>query len=165
MIATHHKEVEVSTTSQDAIVIKHLITPAEIAAVLQDAGFRADVIDEDGKPRVRSAVQGLAFSICFVSPPEGEQQYSDFSFHCPLRIKGSLPDGIVNRWNRNKRFARLVRNEHFLYVTMDVMLSGGVTSEHLRAQCELWDRLIRELFMHLQQPVNEAPAFAPTAVA
>lgn len=152
-------------SSKDATVIKKSITPAELAAILQDAGFRADVVHENGQPRVRSAAQGLEFSIQFVSPADAEQRYSDFSFHCPIRIKGELPDGIVNRWNRSKRFARLARNERFLYVTMDVMLSGGVTLDHLRGQCEIWDRLIREFFMHLREHADETPALAPTVAA
>jgi hypothetical protein len=132
-------------------VIKTAISAAELAEVLIDAGFRAEVVREEKHPRVRSSVQGLAFSITFMSEPDGRQRYSDFSFHCPLRIRGEFPNALIETWNRTKRFARLVRNEHFLYITMDVMVAGGVTLGYLRSLCELWDQLIREVFMHLQQ--------------
>jgi hypothetical protein len=154
----------VSSSNTVEATLKTAITPEEMAALLKEAGFRADVVNVDKQMRVRSAAQGLEFSILFAGPAN-DQHYTDFSFHCPLRIKGELPDGIINRWNRSKRFARLARNEHFLYVTMDVILAGGVTLAHLRLQCELWDRLIRELFMHLQQPLGDSLPLAPTAAA
>jgi putative sensory transduction regulator len=141
------------------------ITPEAAAAVLHEAGFRADVVKDEKTPRVRSAVQGLAFSIVFMSQPDAEGRYCDFTFHCPLRVRGELPAGIIDEWNQAKRFARLTRNEHFLYVSMDVMLAGGVTTEHLRAHCELWDQLIRELFTHLRRSLDTAPAVAATAAA
>lgn len=146
-----------SLLSQEPVVnhsVISSITPAEIVALLHEAGFRAEVVNGEKPPRVRSAVQGLTFSIGFASQPDSAQRYSDFSFNCPLRIKGELPGDLLERWNQKKRFARLLRNEHFLYVTMDVVLAGGVTHRHLHAQLELWDQLIRELFVHLQQPLQ-----------
>jgi hypothetical protein len=154
MMSLLNQEPDVSHSNQVAPVIRSTITPAELVAVLQEAGFRAEVVNGEKPPRVRSGVQGLTFSIGFPSQPDAAQRYSDFSFNCPLRIKGGLPDDLLERWNRSKRFARLLRNEHFLYVTMDVMLAGGVTQQHLHAQLELWDHLIRELFVHLQQPLQ-----------
>ncbi|WP_051278428.1 YbjN domain-containing protein [Solimonas flava] len=128
------------------------VAPSDVVAALQAAGFRAELADDAKRPRVRSAVQGLVFSIEFVSQPNEQQQYLDFSFHASIRIEGALPDSVLNRWNHAKRFVRLVRNERFLHVTMDVLVAGGVSAQHLRAQCELWDHLIRELVLHLRQP-------------
>jgi hypothetical protein len=145
----------------EAVIIA--VAPAEIVDILQDAGFRARLLDNIKQPRVTSAVQGLEFSVDFVSQPDDQQRYVDFSFHCALRIDGELPEATLNRWNRARRFARLVRNERFLYVTMDVLLAGGVTTRHLRAQCELWDHLLREVVLHLQQP-HQAAASAASGV-
>jgi hypothetical protein len=53
------------------------------------------------------------------------------------------------------RFARLFRQDAFLVLTMDVVLAGGVTDDYLCAQCELWDRVIRDFILHLRNPAAE----------
>ncbi|MGH8446731.1 MAG: YbjN domain-containing protein [Solimonas sp.] len=169
-MSSHHKNSDNGKDAGKSADVRTTVSPAEVVAVLHDAGFRASLVEDAKRPRVRSAVQGLAFSVDFVSQPNADQQYVDFAFHCPIRIDGELPDTVINRWNRAKRFVRLVRNEKFLYVTMDVLLAGGVTLQHLRAHCELWDHLIRELVLHLQQPAgldmsDAVAAAAPAAPA
>jgi hypothetical protein len=52
------------------------------------------------------------------------------------------------------RFARLSRQGEHLVLSMDVVVAGGVTENHLVAQCELWDRVIRDFIMFLRKPVQ-----------
>ncbi|MDE0854822.1 MAG: hypothetical protein OSA97_10415, partial [Nevskia sp.] len=53
-------------------------------------------------------------------------------------------------------------------LTMDILLAGGVSEAHLHAQCELWDRLIRDLVLHVQRSGKvqlQAPLNGQAAVA
>jgi hypothetical protein len=46
--------------------------------------------------------------------------------------------------------------QNFLVLDMDVVMFGGVTASHLRAQIEIWDRLIQELVPFLRDRARGA---------
>lgn len=141
--------------------LKNSISPGEIAEILQRAGYRANVIERDGVAQVHSAAQGLEFFVAFTPSGTAQQaRHADLAFHCWLLIRDELPLDLIDGWNRTRRFARLFRQGQVLVLTMDVLLTGGVSETHLRAQCELWDRLIRDLMLHVQRS-GKAQSQAP----
>lgn len=138
--------------------LKSSISPGEIAEILQRAGYRANVIERDGVAQVHSAAQGLEFFVAFTpAGPAQQARHADLGFHCWLLIRDELPPDLIDGWNRSRRFARLFRQGQMLVLTMDVLLVGGVGEVHLRAQCELWDRLIRDLVLHVQRSAKAQP--------
>jgi hypothetical protein len=142
------------------------ITPAALAEVLRQAGYRANLVEGNAGVQLHSAVQGLGFFISFGSPlPGAPGQHLDFSFHCWLAVRGELPDAVIESWNRGKRFGRVFRQQQVLVLTMDVLVAGGVSLNHLLAQCEIWDHLVRDLMLHLRQSVQATAAVPSTAVA
>jgi hypothetical protein len=134
-------------------------TPTAIAEILKASGYRANVVEHERYPQVQSAAQGLGFFVGFGNPA-ASGGYSDFSFHCWITIQGELPPHLIDGWNQNKRFARLYRQGQLLILTMDVIVAGGVAPSHLRAQIELWDRVIHDFMRHLKQPAPAAAAGA-----
>jgi len=133
----------------------------DIAEILRRTGYRATVVDVAGQPQVQSAAQGLGFFVAFGNPAlQGQPGFIDLAFQCVISIQGEVPPGLIDGWNRGMRFARLFRQESLLVLTMDVVLAGGVTDEWLCAQCELWDRVIRDLILHLRGPVTDAETSA-----
>jgi hypothetical protein len=62
---------------------------------------------------------------------------------------------IVNRWNTLRRFGRLHLNPGLLLLTMDVSAVGGVTRDHLRANLEIWDRLLPDLVAYLREELQK----------
>lgn len=129
------------------------ISPQQLAATLQQAGYRANEISNGDSVQLHSAAQGIGFIVNFGNQaPNQPGEYVDFAFICTLNIDGELNPELVDGWNRNRRFARLSRSGQLLVLSMDVMVAGGVSADWLRAQCELWDALLREYLRHLQTP-------------
>jgi Putative bacterial sensory transduction regulator len=69
-----------------------------------------------------------------------------------------LPLELVNRWNTTRRFARLQLSQQFLVFCLDVSVAGGVMPNHLRAQIEIWDRLVQELIAYLRDELRQLSA-------
>jgi hypothetical protein len=69
-----------------------------------------------------------------------------------------LPLELVNRWNATRRFARLQLSQQFLVFCLDVSVAGGVMPNHLRAQIEIWDRLVQELIGYLRDELRQLSA-------
>lgn len=130
------------------------VNPQQLIDVLQQAGFRASEIKNGDAVLIQSAAQGLNFDIRFgATLADDKQAYTDFAFSCPLQIQGELNPQMIENWNRHRRFARLSQQGQWLVLVLDVLVIGGVSHEWLKAQCELWDGLLREYLRHLQTPV------------
>ena len=127
------------------------ISPEEFAAILRRCGYRATVVEQGGRVQVQSAAQGIGF---FAAPgnrlKEDESRHVDLALQSVIAIQGELPAGLVEGFNRDMRFARLFRSGDYLVLAMDIVLAGGVTEEHLCAQCELWDRILRDFILRLR---------------
>jgi len=136
------------------------VTPDRLAAVLQAAGYRATITEANGYFEVKSAAQGLNFFARFGNRVGPDAQFLDFTFFCPLAVNGELSQGVLDLWNRSRRFARLTREQQLLFLAMDVLAAGGVPDLYLRAQCELWDNMIRDLIIHLRQSGSAPPPAA-----
>jgi hypothetical protein len=139
------------------------ITPTEFAETLRQSGYRATLVEQQERPQVQSAVQGIGFVVVFGNAAADEPgHYIDLAFQCLIAIQGELPPGLIETWNRDMRFARLFRHGDYLVLAMDFSLTGGVTAEHLCAQCDLWDRVIRDFILRLRvQPVSEVAEEVP----
>ena len=66
-------------------------------------------------------------------------------------MQGELPAGLAERWNVEKRFARLTVQGAFLVLELDVIVAGGVSENYLLATTELWDRLLQEFLLFPRQ--------------
>jgi hypothetical protein len=153
----------------DTLVVK--LTLDALRDVLQQTGYRVEEVTDPvaNAPYLRSATGGLAFDIRpgnrLVDTPGG---FVDVAFTAVLQIQGELPLDLVNRWNASRRFARLQLSRPFLVFTLDVSVSGGVMQNHLRAQIEIWDRLVQELITYLRDELRQMAAAngaAPAAAA
>jgi len=132
--------------------LKTSVKPADVAEALKKTGYRASLVEHERFPQVQSAAQGLGFFIGFGNAAVTDSaSYIDYSFHCWITIQGDLPAGLIDGWNQSKRFARMYRQGQLLILTMDVLVSGGVTENFLCAQVELWDRIIHDFIRHLKQ--------------
>jgi hypothetical protein len=139
------------------------ITPGALAELLKVNGYRVTEAEQNGIVQLMSASQGVGFTIRFGNRlPTPADAYVDFTFGCVLQVQGDVPADIVASWNRSRRFARLSLQAQFLLLEMDVTVAGGVSPAHMRAQIELWDRLIQEFLLHLRQGFT-APHAAPSA--
>ncbi|OZI43847.1 YbjN domain-containing protein [Bordetella genomosp. 5] len=146
----------------EATIIQAVTLP-RVQALLQEQGYRVTVSEQNGLSQLLSASQGIGFSLRFGNPAQTQGEFVDYTFSCALRVQGDLPAGLADSWNAGKRFARLSVQGNFLVLEMDVILAGGVTENHLRANTELWDRLLQELVLFLRQFMQQAEGAGATA--
>jgi hypothetical protein len=146
-----------TATAQEALQppIISTFTPAQLQALLQQQGYRVEVIsDEAGGEQLRSATGGLTFYVRFGNRAEADNTYVDATIYAGLRVQGELPFEVINRWNVNRRFCRLQRSGEVLVLEMDLSAVGGVSQRHLLAMTEIWDRLAQDLIRHLKESMQ-----------
>jgi hypothetical protein len=133
----------------------HAVTAVWLVEMLQSAGCRANVIERDSRQEVHSAVQGLGFFLRMGNTQAGQAGCIDFTWVCPLAVRGEPPQDLVESWNRGTRFGHLSLQGDFMILSMDTLLAGGVTENHLRGQLEIWVRLLQQLHVHLRRPAAQ----------
>lgn len=138
-------------------LISH-VSPQSLTDVLQAAGYRVNQSEQNGIVQLLSASQGIGYAVRFGNPAVEQGSYVDFTFSCALRVQGELPQGVAEQWNATRRFARLSLQGEFLVMEMDVVLAAGVSSDHLRGNLELWDRLLQEFIVYLRDFSQAAQA-------
>jgi hypothetical protein len=139
----------------DVIITK--LTLDSLRESLQQVGYRVETVTDPvaAIPYLRSATGGLAFD---VRPgnrlSDTGESFVDIAFTAVLQIQGELPLDLVNRWNGTRRFARLQLSQQFLVFCLDVSVAGGVMPNYLRAQIEIWDRLVQDLIPYLREELR-----------
>lgn len=164
--------------THDPKTLYRFLTPGVMRDVLQEAGYRvAESQSPDGAPVLASATGGLGFEVRFFNPLTAARKgaaagtaaddkspaYADAAFRAAFRVEGELPLGLVNAWNASHRFARLNLMSGWLLFDMDVVALGGVLADNLRAQAEIWDRLVQELIAYLRAELPKLAKPAPVA--
>ncbi|TWB96269.1 putative sensory transduction regulator [Bradyrhizobium macuxiense] len=140
----------------------------------QSVGYRVETLTDPvaNTTYLRSATAGLGFEIRPGNQLVGEEQsFVDATLVTTLQVQGELPLDLVNRWNTTRRFGRLQYSQPFLMFCLDVSVAGGVAPNFVRAQIEIWDRLVQELIAYLREELpklavrNGATAAAPQPAA
>ncbi len=126
------------------------VNAERLQALLQSIGYRVTLSEQNGMVQLLSASQGVGFAARMGNPAQQDGHYLDYTLSCALRVQGDLPAGLADRWNVEKRFARLSVQGVFLVLELDVIVAGGVSESYLRATTELWDRLLQEFLLFLR---------------
>ena len=126
------------------------VNAERLQALLQSVGYRVTLSEQNGMVQLLSASQGVGFAARMGNPAQQDGHYLDYTLSCALRVQGELPAGLADRWNVEKRFARLSVQGVFLVLELDVIVAGGVSESYLRATTELWDRLLQEFLLFLR---------------
>ncbi len=143
----------------DATITK--LTLETLREGFQNAGYRVETVTDPvaNIPYLRSATAGLGFDIRPGNQFVGDDQgFADVAFVAALQVQGDLPLDLVNRWNVTRRFGRLQLSQPFLVFCLDVSVAGGVAPNYLRAQIEIWDRLVQELIAYLREELRKLGA-------
>jgi hypothetical protein len=153
----------------DTILTK--LTIDSLRDTLQQIGYRAESLTDPiaNVTYLRSSTGGIGFDLR-PGNQVGDQSgtFSDVALLAILQVQGDLPLEIVNRWNVSRRFARLQFSKPYLVLSMDILVAGGATTSNLRAQIEVWDRLLQDLIAYLREElrtlnVGQQAAPAPTS--
>ncbi|MBB4395654.1 hypothetical protein GGD66_004388 [Bradyrhizobium sp. CIR48] len=142
----------------NTIIVK--LTLNDLRSALQQVGYRVEELTDPvvNLTYLRSATGGLTFDIRPGNWLADAESFVDAALTAVLQVQGELPLDLVNRWNATRRFARLQLSQQFLVLSLDVSVAGGVTADHLRAQIDIWDRLVQELIVYLRDELRELSA-------
>jgi hypothetical protein len=102
------------------------LTLEEMEAILKEAGYRSERVEEDAEVFFLLRMGGLKAGLFLVDCKEGRcgslQLYARFSMEKPPTLER------INAWNREKRFSRAYLNEDGKPVLeSELDLEGGVT--------------------------------------
>jgi Putative bacterial sensory transduction regulator len=118
------------------------VSPPEVAKVLRDAGYPADITaDRSGDPMIRSSTGKQLFVVYFYQCG-ARLRCTSLQFTAPFR-HGKVSPASVAVWNRDHRFGRAFLDfRDVAWVSMDVETSRGVTTDALRADLNRWITVI-----------------------
>jgi hypothetical protein len=136
-----------ATAAQTKGLIYPTITGPELAAVMQRAGYRAELATHaNGNPEITSSASGLEFYVNFYGCDQSEvkecesiELYIGFDFGKGYAVES------VNQWNRENRFSiAYLDHEDDPFLTMNINVAGGVTAEMLVDCLNTWSSQLGE---------------------
>ncbi|WP_232793370.1 YbjN domain-containing protein [Caulobacter hibisci] len=119
------------------------LTGPEVAKWLQDAGYKAELTtDKSGDPLVKSAAEGVAFSIYFYDC-EAKPRCKAIQFSAGFDLKAPLTAAKINEWNRNHRYLKAyIDDEGDPHIEYDVNVNAGRTQAGLDDDFAVWTSMI-----------------------
>lgn len=127
------------------------VSVADLETALERLGLPATQdLTPAGAPVLRSAIGGLTFNVrpgARIDPEAG--RFGDYNFNLMFQVQPQFDAGLLNQWNRHKRFARLSLRDDFLVLEMDC-LAVGISGDQVLASLELWGRLVVEALNFLR---------------
>jgi len=121
------------------------MTAAEVAKVLQDQGYRAEITtDSAGDPLIESGVDGTHFSVYFYGcAGEEEPRCNAIQFMAAFDLEDGTSFERINLWNREHRFGRgYLDDENDPFVEMDLDVEYGFTTEALANNLDTWSAVL-----------------------
>ena len=120
------------------------LTTDRIAAILKDAGYRAEIAAGTSTPRVRTGIGGYNVIIDLYGCEQ--QRCASMQFYAGFKKAPKFTLQWVNAWNQAKRYAKAYLNkDEELSFEFDVLVEGGVTPAFIKEQVALFERLLGEL--------------------
>ena len=137
------------TTQQEVILS---VTPDEMAKILQDIGYRAEVLkNNEGKRRIRTRIGGWNVTLNFYSCDDKENCKSIGlrSFFENEKKRGAQ---WANDWNREKRFTKVyIDKDNDVNIEFDILFRDGVTKGNMRAYFDVYEDQLKEFVEALKK--------------
>lgn len=121
--------------------------PSRIAAYLQELGYRATLGKQaDGDPMIETSMAGYNVRILFMSCTNN-RACEDIQFVVGIATRAKLSLDQVNRFNRERRFARLYLDEdRDPLMEQDVSMIGpGISAAAFRDTVRVFERQVGTL--------------------
>jgi len=125
-------------TAQQEVILS--ASPDEMATILQDLGFRAEVMKgNDGKRRIRTRIGGWNVTLNFYSCDDQEQCKS-VGLRTFFTDKKDKDASFANGWNQENRFTKVyVDKDKDVNFEYDIVFRGGITKDNIRAQFDVYE--------------------------
>lgn len=119
------------------------VTPDRMAGLLQDMGYRAEILTENGKSRIRTRIGGANVSVAFYACDEG-QACANVGLRAYFEDEAKKGAEFANQWNRDQRFSKAyVDRDGDLALEFDVFVRG-VTQRTLRSSFDVYEDQLKE---------------------
>src|SRR5262249_48892705 len=126
--------------------------PADLAGILRDAGYRAEVVTENNRSRIRTGMGGYTV-VVYLYSCEDDGYCGSLQYSMGLTKSASYTLTIANKWNQEKRYAKAYLDTNGnLYLEYDLSFRGGVTRETVAAAARLFDDLLGDFRTMLNAP-------------
>jgi uncharacterized SAM-binding protein YcdF (DUF218 family) len=117
---------------------------SEIAAILQQAGYRAQLERTDaGAPRIRTGIEGINYTIAFLGC--NPEPCTAIMFTAAFRMDNPPDMAAVNTWNRTRNIgAAYLENDGLPGLIFVVPVFGGISRETFDFALESWRIALRD---------------------
>ncbi len=117
------------------------VTVEQLAKVLQDAGYRAEIVPGSKEPYIRTGLSGRRAAIYMYDCKEGTCGAYQFVVSYAKNSKYTL--AYVNEWNKTKRYTKAyLDKDNDVSFEWDIDLDGGVTPEFLKTTVSSFETYI-----------------------
>jgi hypothetical protein len=118
-------------------------TPDEVAAILRDAGYRAQIEFKDNTYSIVTGMGGytvVAWLIC-----DKNKSCDSLDWDIAFNASPNFTLELANKWNREKRYAKayIATNGRF-FIEYSMEFSGGVTRSAVAQSARRFDSLCSE---------------------
>ncbi|HEX8165694.1 MAG TPA: YbjN domain-containing protein [Beijerinckiaceae bacterium] len=136
--ATAHAQ----TTQQEVILS---VTPDEMAKILQDIGYRAEILkNNEGKRRIRTRIGGWNVTLNFYSCDDKENCKS-IGVRSFFENEKKRSAQWANEWNREKRFTKVyIDKDNDVNIEYDFLFRDGVTKGNIRAYFDVYEDQLKD---------------------
>ena len=116
--------------------------PKAVAAFMQGKGYKAELVEQESGPHIRSAGGGIKFTIFFMNCEAGKN-CSTVQFYAGFNDMGEVPLARINEWNKTHRFGRAyIDDENDPVIEMDVDLDfKGIPAENFNEYLDVFTSL------------------------
>jgi Putative bacterial sensory transduction regulator len=136
------------------------MTRDEVATILKDSGYRAEIIPEASSSTgatIRTGMGGHTVIVVFFNC--AAEKCAAIQFWTGYRKSPKVTADLVKKWNTEIRYAKThLTDDGGMHVEYDVYLAGGVSSEYIKSAAVLYGNLLSRL----DDYVKAAPAVAET---
>ncbi len=134
---------QAQTTPQEVILS---VTPDEMAKILQDIGYRAEILKNDeGKRRIRTRIASWTVTLNFYSCEDKETNCKSIGLRSFFINETKKTIAFANDWNRTKRFSKVyIDNDNDINIEFDLLFRNGVTQANIRANLDVFEDQLKE---------------------
>jgi len=127
--------------SKSPEVVTHL-KPDDIAGVLREAGYRAELLKQNNRWRIHTGMGGRKITV-YLYCDEKSGACDSLTYSLGFTASSDFTLAMANKWNRDKRYAKAyIDTDGGMVMEYDLSFSGGVTRDTVAESARLFDRLV-----------------------
>ncbi len=125
-------------------------SPDAIAALLQQAGYRAAVtVDNIGDPKIESSAAGVDFSIYFYGC-DNARNCQSVQLSSGYDLEQGTSFQSMNDWNSTQRFGfAYLDSESDPFVNYDINMAYGLSQENFMDSLAIWEAVLSDFQAHI----------------